>query len=223
MKAIIFGGIGTIANTSYLQRKSFNAAFEKLSINWHWGELEYKELLVQSGGQDRIDQYNKVHKGLPKDVSPEHVHALKTSLFHEFMKSTTLPLRPGVRWAIEQAKLNNMKIAFATTTSAENIRNLLNSAELDPATFDLICNSTVVDRYKPDPEVYEYCLNTLMLSASNCMAIEDASVGLDAAVAAGINCVAFPNEYTARHGYSKAIEKVENLERAVHLRSFFTT
>jgi HAD superfamily hydrolase (TIGR01509 family) len=221
MKAVIFGGIGTIANTSYLQRKAFNTAFEQLSIEWHWGEEEYRDLLIQAGGGSRITDYNKKHGGLPKGVTPDQVHKLKTSLFHRFMTDTKLPLREGVQWVIDHAKFNHIKLAFATATSQDNIDTLLSSAGLDPSTFDIISNRDLVDQSKPEPDVYQYCLEKLNVLAADSMAIEDAKSGVESAVSAGISCVAFPNEFTAEHSYVDAVERVGDLEKSAHLNAFF--
>ena len=221
MRAVIFGGIGTIANTSYLQRKAFNTAFEQLSIKWHWGAEEYRGLLIQAGGGARITEYNNKHGGLPNNVSPDQVHKLKTTLFHRFMTNTALPLREGVQWVIEHAQSNNIKLAFATTTSQDNINILLSSAGLKPSTFDIISNRNVVNESKPKPDVYEYCLEKLNVLAIDSMAIEDANSGVKSAVSAGISCVAFPNEFTAEHSYVDAVERVGDLKQSAHLNAFF--
>jgi HAD superfamily hydrolase (TIGR01509 family) len=220
MRVIIFGGIGTIANTSYLQRKAFNTAFEELSIEWFWGKEEYISLLAQSGGESRITEYNNKYGGLPKGLLPARVHKLNTRLFHRFMTDSILPLREGVRSVIDSAKFNNIKLAFATTTSKDNIDTLLNSAGLDPSTFDIITNRSLVDASKPNPEVYEYCLEKLNILAADSMAIEDSKSGVKAAIGAGITCVAFPNEFTADHSYVDAIENVDDLKHSAHLNAF---
>ena len=220
MKAIIFGGIGTIANTSYLQRKAFNAAFKQLSVKWYWSEEEYRSLLVQAGGEARISQYNKQYPGLPEGITASQVHKLKTTLFHDFMTETDLPLRSGVHWVIQQAKANNIKLAFATTTSRKNIEILLKAAKLQQITFDIISDRSLVSVSKPDPEVYQYCLKKLNVTSNNCISIEDADSGLKASVNAGIRCIAFPNEFTSKHNYDNAIERVDDLRKAECLSAF---
>ena len=37
IKAILFGSIGTIVETSDIQRNSFNDAFKLTGLNWNWG------------------------------------------------------------------------------------------------------------------------------------------------------------------------------------------
>ena len=63
-KALLFGSIGTLVETSEIQRKSFNEAFKKKGLNWYWTEEEYIKLLNKSGGSDRIK--NMQRKKIPK-------------------------------------------------------------------------------------------------------------------------------------------------------------
>jgi len=53
-KSIIFGSIGTIVETSNIQRKSFNKAFKKSGLNWHGSKTKYKKLLEKSGVENRM-------------------------------------------------------------------------------------------------------------------------------------------------------------------------
>ena len=45
MKAIIFGSIGTLVETSDIQRQSFNYAFKEVGLDWYWDKSNYKKLL----------------------------------------------------------------------------------------------------------------------------------------------------------------------------------
>ena len=56
MPALLFGSISTIADTSELQRQAFNDAFEAHGLDWRWDRDEYRSLLEQSGGMDRVDR-----------------------------------------------------------------------------------------------------------------------------------------------------------------------
>ena len=53
MKAIIFGSIGTLVETSDIQRQSFNQAFKEIGLDWYWDKNNYKNLLKKSGGRNR--------------------------------------------------------------------------------------------------------------------------------------------------------------------------
>ena len=59
MKAVLFGSIGTLIETSDIQRKSFNLAFKKEGLDWYWGRKTYSRLLKKSGGIKRIEDFAK--------------------------------------------------------------------------------------------------------------------------------------------------------------------
>jgi beta-phosphoglucomutase-like phosphatase (HAD superfamily) len=106
-----------------------------------------------------------------------------------------------------------LKIAFVTTTSQENISMLM--AALQPSIqvtdFDLILNDSSVDRPKPDKAAYTFALEKLGERSANCIAIEDNLGGVEAAISAGIYCVAFPNINTAHHDFKRADRVVDRL------------
>ena len=54
MKALFLGSISVLADTSDLQRRCFNTAFEEAELDWHWTEETYKSLLRSSGGRSRV-------------------------------------------------------------------------------------------------------------------------------------------------------------------------
>ena len=51
-KALLFGSIGTIVETSEIQRKSFNSAFRIAGLKWNWTKEIYKNLLNKSGVEE---------------------------------------------------------------------------------------------------------------------------------------------------------------------------
>ncbi|MET0452837.1 MAG: HAD-IA family hydrolase [Mycobacterium sp.] len=211
MTAILFGSISTLADTSELQRRAFNEAFEAHGLDWQWSRDDYSSMLGSNGGANRIDDYATSHGD---DVDAAAVHATKSQIFQELLGATSIEPRPGVAATVEAAKKHGVKLAFVTTTSPENVAALL--AALQPALgaqpFDLIVDSTSVDQPKPDPAAYAYALNQLGEQADGVVAIEDNVGGVSAAAAAGVACVAFPNANTAGGDFSAADETVDSLD-----------
>ena len=54
MKAVLFGSIGVLAETSELQRRAYNTAFARHDLDWHWNIATYCRLLATAGGKRRI-------------------------------------------------------------------------------------------------------------------------------------------------------------------------
>lgn len=211
MPAILFGSIGTIADTSELQRKSFNDAFNVHGLDWHWSQDDYQVLLQQGGGAQRVAQYAD---SLGQSVDAAAVHQSKSEIFQQALADAApLSARPGVVQTIRSAKDQGFKVALVTTTSPANIAALL--AALSPGIraddFDLVVDSTQVQDSKPDPRAYALALNTLAEQADDCVAIEDNLTGMQAAQAAGLTCVAFPGTNNAGHDFTAAHRVVDHL------------
>jgi HAD superfamily hydrolase (TIGR01509 family) len=201
MSAVFFGSISTIADTSELQRQAFNEAFAAQGLDWSWDRDEYREQLKGSGGALRIAEYAKARD---EDVDADAVHAAKSEIFRKNLAASSIQPRPGVAETI----------ALVTTTSPENVAALLEAvqSQIPRDSFDLVVDVTQVEDAKPDRAAYVFALQKLDLQVDNAVAIEDNVGGVTAAVAAGLVCVAFPNENTAGHDFAKAAAVVDTID-----------
>ncbi|NJK38627.1 MAG: HAD-IA family hydrolase [Oscillatoriales cyanobacterium RM2_1_1] len=210
MSAIIFGSIGTISDTSELQRQAFNQAFEFHGLDWCWHRDKYLSMLKSSGGQQRIANY--AHS-FGQTVDVEAIHRSKSELFQKSLFESQVLPRLGVAETIQAAKDRGWQLALVTTTSPENVSSLVKAlqSEVQIADFDLILNATHVKHPKPDKEVYVLALERLGESSDQCIVIEDNLEGLESARLAGLDCIAFPNENTAHHNFTNAKLLVDRL------------
>ena len=149
-KAIIFGSIGTVLETSDIQRKSFNKAFKKFGLNWYWSKNEYKKLLKMSGGENRLSFYSK-KKNIK--INTLKLRDLKTKFFNNYLKKNKLKPRAGVTNVIKFCKKNNIKLGFASSTSTNNINSIFFALEntIKKKDFDFIGNSKLVSKKKTLP------------------------------------------------------------------------
>lgn len=211
MSAILFGSISTIADTSELQREAFNQAFVEHDVPWHWAREDYRALLTESGGRNRIADY-AASVGTPVDATA--IHDTKTRLFQQALGNGPVTPRDGVADTIRAARQAGVKIGFVSGTVPGNIGALL--IALEPAVrtsdFDLVLDADQVGAPKPDRAAYVLALGTLDERPENSVAIEDNIAGVRSAAAAGIVCVAFPNGNTTGHDFAAADLVVERLD-----------
>ena len=212
MPALLFGSISTIADTSELQRESFNEAFAAHGLDWRWEVEEYREMLRGNGGADRIAGF-AAERG--EDVDAAAVHATKSELFQQKALAGGLTPRPGVVESLRAVQQAGGKVALVTTTSPANIAALLQATDgLEQADFDLVVDNSVVEQSKPDPAAYAYALATLGEDAADAVAVEDNVGGIESANAAGVQSIAFPNANTAGHDFGAASRVVDRLDPA---------
>ena len=214
LKALIFDVDGTIADTERAHLAAFNHAFAEEGLDWHWDAARYTELLNISGGKERILYYWRTTRGEMVDVSGsavsetvQRLHDLKTAAYEATVNSGTVHLRPGVLELMEEARMHDVGLAIATTTSPVNVAALLRKA-IGPhwrLNFSVIADASSAPVKKPDPQVYLQVLQAMKLRGTDCLAFEDSANGLRAATGAGIATVITPTHFTAHHDFSGAL------------------
>lgn len=212
LQALIFDVDGTLADTERDgHRPAFNAAFQQAGLDWHWDETLYGELLVVTGGKERIRHYlERSHRGWLDepgiDTRIAALHQAKTQAYLALVASGALPLRPGIARLIAEARAAGLRLAIATTTTAENVAALLEHSLAPGAAswFEVIGAGDVVPAKKPAPDIYQWVLAKLGLPAAACLAFEDSDNGLRAARGAGLTTVVTTNAYTCRQTFDGA-------------------
>ena len=213
-KALLFGSIGTIVETSEIQRKSFNSAFKIAGLKWNWTKEIYKNLLNKSGGEERILRYAKQTKS---NVNSKNIRKLKTKIFNRYLKKNKLKLRPGVKEIIKYSKKNHIKLALVTSTTLDNINSIFFCLRenLNKKDFNFIGNSTLVKKPKPSAKIYKLALKKLRLSPKECIAIEDTQESLNSAIKAKLKCFIFPGKFHRSKKFNGAFKEINKINKNI--------
>jgi HAD superfamily hydrolase (TIGR01509 family) len=213
LQALLFDVDGTLADTERDgHRVAFNRAFAEAGLDWDWSEALYGELLAVTGGKERIrfylDRYNTT---FPRPVAFDGfvagLHQAKTRHYTQMLAQGAIPLRPGVRRLLEEARGAGLRLAVATTTTPENVTALLsNTLGADgEGWFEVIAAGDVVPAKKPAPDIYTWAMQQLGVGPEACVALEDSDNGVRSALGAGIRSVVVTvNDYTRDHDFQGA-------------------
>jgi HAD superfamily hydrolase (TIGR01509 family) len=218
IKAIIFDVDGTLADTEDAHRIAFNKAFAENRLSWNWDVALYDKLLKVTGGKERIKYF--VESFLPSfakradyDGFVKHLHLVKTGYYTAMLADGHIPLRPGIKQLIDDARAGNIQLAISTTTSPENIAALLEvGLGRDwQSYFASVGCGDIVPHKKPAPDIYHWVLNDLGLAPGDCIALEDSNNGLRSSLAAGIKTYITINHYTRNQDFSGAAAVFDDL------------
>jgi HAD superfamily hydrolase (TIGR01509 family) len=120
---------------------------------------------------------------------------------HELEKLEKLPLYPGLEDLIFQVQSRELKLAVVSGAIHSEVELVLNRATLDKY-FTVIVAGDEITTSKPQPDGYFLAVERLNqlypdlnLQLSECLAIEDTPVGIQAAKRAGIQVVGVANTY----------------------------
>ena len=98
---------------------------------------------------------------------------------------------------LKQASASCPKVGLATMSYCAQAQRVLKILQLEN-TFDFVASRDDVDNGKPDPEIYHLVAHQLDTPAAHCLVIEDSPTGVQAALAAGMVCIAVSTPFTQK-------------------------
>jgi HAD superfamily hydrolase (TIGR01509 family) len=218
MNALIFDCDGVLVDTERDgHRVAFNEAFKAKGLDIHWDVDLYGELLLVAGGKERMRHFFNSTQW-PEDVGDrdafiKELHLLKTDLFMKIIEHGALPLRPGISRLVDEAIQAGITLAVCSTSNEKAV-NLVVQTMLGPerkSAFAGIFAGDVVNKKKPDPEIYNLASAALGLDPRTCVVVEDSRNGLLAAVNAGMHCLVTKSHYTQKEDFKEADKVVDEL------------
>ena len=133
LQAVFFGAIGTLAETSELQRRAYNMAFAAADLDWVWDRESYARMLREPGGKTRIRTYAE-QAGDRVDAAA--VHAAKQMYFAMLLAREGVDLRPGVGDLINAVQARGLLLALVTGTDAAQVDGLLAALPISRDDFE---------------------------------------------------------------------------------------
>lgn len=121
----------------------------------------------------------------------------KETLYREISKGRLAPL-PGLLRLLDRLDAHGVAAALATSAPAPNVAHTLAEIGLD-GRFPVIVRGDQVGRGKPAPDVFLVAAASLDVDPARCLVFEDAPVGITAARAAGMACIALTTSFPASY------------------------
>ena len=149
------------------------ACFECLGIN----AALTKELMKKRYGET-----------FPYDVYKKEMSAI----FHSRAAGGKLPQKKGIKELLTFLKENQIPTAVASSTRREVVMRELEEGGLLPY-FDRVICGDMVERSKPEPDIFLKACESLSIDATEAYAIEDSYNGIRAAFRAGMKPIMVPD------------------------------
>lgn len=184
-KAIIFDLDGVLCSTDHCHYFAWKKIADEIGVDFDEimnnrlrgiGRMESLEILLGHRSGEFLEEVkkgfaekkNELYCQLIKEMSPED-------------------LSPEVKTTLDQIKAQGIKVAIGS--SSKNAKLILKQIGLENY-FDAISDGNNITRSKPDPEVFLKASEYLGINPQSCLVVEDAKAGLEAALAANMDCAA---------------------------------
>ena len=184
IKGIIFDLDGVICSTDEYHYQAWKSIADEEGIYFD------RNINERLRGVSRAESLEIILERATASYSPEQKAALmekKNNIYRELLKN----MGPGdvteeVRSTLR--KLREKGYGLSIGSSSKNTRFILERTGLTDV-FDGISDGNMISRSKPNPEVFIKAAGILGLKNDECLVIEDAVSGIDAANAAGFHSV----------------------------------
>lgn len=220
LRAVLWDVDGTIAETEDEgHRLAFNFAFEEMGLPWRWDVGRYAELLLVTGGRERLLQDMAMRSDAPqaaaqREALAQELHRLKNAYYGLIVERGRIGARPGVLRLMNECDRAGISQCIVTTTSRANV------AALFPGLFGpfwasrftaVVCGEDAPNK-KPHPQAYQQALSQGGMAPDQALAIEDSPNGLRAAQAAGLACLVTRSLFFRDARFEGAALVVDDLE-----------
>jgi len=183
MKGVIFDWDGVVIDSSALHERSW-------------------ELLAAEIGKPLPDGHFKAGFGKKnQEIIPgllqwtadpaeiERLGARKEELYRELVKEQGVVILPGVRELLCALRDAGVRRSVGSSTPRSNLNSIFAATGLDAYFNEVVCGDDVTNG-KPAPDVFLLAARRLALAPADCIVIEDAHVGIEAAHRAGMRVLA---------------------------------
>ncbi|MBA2133868.1 beta-phosphoglucomutase [Capillibacterium thermochitinicola] len=182
--AVIFDLDGVIVSTDDCHYKAWKRLADEEGIYFD------KEINHRLRGVSRMESLAIVLERANRPYTMEEQQALadrKNAYYRELIQELTPEhILPGVRPLLERLKQHGIKIAIGS--SSKNSPLILERLGLADE-FDAVVDGNAIKNSKPHPEVFLRAAEKLGVPAAQCVVVEDADAGVEAALAAGMRVI----------------------------------
>ena len=205
IQGVLFDMDGVILDTEKLYTRFWQEAAHTLGYPMTKEQALGMRSLSRAIGKSRIQSY------FGPDADYVAIRDKRIELMNAFIEKEGVEVKPGIHELLKYLKENKIKTSIATSSPLDRALKHLSSVGLDKA-FDEITTGYMVEKGKPEPDIYLFAAEKLGLKPENCLVIEDSPSGILAGSRAGCIAVMVPDQDQPDNATKELLyAKVDNL------------
>ncbi len=208
IKALIFDVDGVLIDSVKFHFRSWKKAFKHKEI-----ELKYSDYIQKLNG---VPREHGIRNVLPyvSDADAQKLFDLKQQYLMELLGTQDIKVIPGVRATLKKLQ---KEYTLAAASSSKNATQFLHKAGLE-SFFSTIVTGHDIQKSKPDPELFLLAAQRIGIDPIDCVVIEDAKTGIEAAHNGEMRAVGFlrSNDHELARSTQYLISKFNELIAVIH-------
>lgn len=205
IRGVLFDLDGVIADTPHYHFLAWKHMFAQVG-----GTISERTVLLNEGRKSRdILPILMRESGIPiPEERRDRFIEEKRAYYRTIARVSCFPEAFKVVRALKQ---RGFKVALVTGSARKNMQHALNDEQ--QSLFDLILTGDEVHQAKPLPDPYLNAAYCLGLEPDECAVVENAPLGIEAAKAAGMYCIAIETTLEREHLHSAdcILESIDEL------------
>lgn len=187
IEAVLFDMDGLVLDTEKLYTRFWVEAANALGYPMTVKQGLGMRSLNRTYGAAKLKSY------FGESVDYDKVRNKRIELMDAFVEKEGVYLKKGINELLDYLKENNIKTSIATSSPIERTIKYLSSVNMDKR-FDELVSGYMVEKGKPEPDIYLYAAKKLGVSPKNCMVLEDSPAGILSGYKAGCIPVIVPDQ-----------------------------
>ena len=187
IRGVLFDMDGLVLDTEKLY-----ARFWMEACHFYGFAMTYEQALKMRAANSRLSAAN-LHSFFGPGADYKTIRNKRIELMDAFIEEHGVEPKPGIFELLDHLDARGIPAAICSSSPADRIRSHLSSLGLYHR-FSAICSGYDVPWGKPAPDIYLHGAASLGLPAENCLALEDAPLGIESAFRAGCLPVMIPDQ-----------------------------
>ena len=187
-KAILFDMDGVLIDSEVLMRNSAIRALADYGIS-----AKHEDFMEFTGmGEDRFVG------GVAEKYGHTYVKAMKELAYDYYGQrvATEVHIPAGIKEMLTELHSRGIVLAVCSAADLRKVRYNIQAIGVEESLFTALVTGSDVARKKPFPDIYLEGARRVGIDPKDCLVVEDAISGIQAAHAAGMDAVGIPSTFT---------------------------
>jgi beta-phosphoglucomutase family hydrolase len=205
IRAVIFDMDGVIVESEHIHIEA-----EQQTLLKHGVRISAEELHAYTGTTAEF-MFTELIKKYGLNTTFEKIFTEKEDILFRLLEEETKPTK-GVVKLLKKLKQKGIKLAIASSSHRNLIEYVLRRLDVGWL-FDFVVSAEDIAHSKPNPEIFLKSAQGLKIQPVECLVVEDAKLGIEAAKRARMKVIGYRNPNSGDQDLSRADMIVNDFSR----------